>query len=70
VVESSVPVTAPATVPEIYLIFSGHGAQWAGMGKELLKDEFLRMDLERMNSILQRVEHPPSWSIIGLFSHL
>jgi len=65
VVDASAPAKAPAIAPEIYLIFSGQGAQWGGMGKELLNDEFVRMDLERMDSMLKMVEHPPSWSIIG-----
>jgi acyl transferase domain-containing protein len=48
------------------MIFSGQGAQWPGMGKELIEnDDFFRKDISAMDAVLQRLEHPPNWTIVG-----
>lgn len=48
------------------MIFSGQGAQWAGMGKEMIQgDPEFRADIETMDSILRGLKCPPSWTIIG-----
>ncbi|KAF2792570.1 KR domain-containing protein [Melanomma pulvis-pyrius CBS 109.77] len=67
--EGSVYTTAPivrasANVPGVTMVFSGQGAQWAQMGHELLQHstEFLQA-IETMDSILQNVKYPPTWSI-------
>ena len=46
--------------------FTGQGAQWAGMGTELMShfDAFQR-DIRTLDQILQEIESPPSWSIEG-----
>ena len=48
------------------MIFSGQGAQWAQMGNEMIhgNPEF-RADIEKMDSILQGLKYPPSWTIMG-----
>ncbi|KAI4601070.1 putative PKS/NRPS-like protein biosynthetic cluster [Pestalotiopsis sp. 9143b] len=45
-------------------VFTGQGAQWPGMGKELMTahDSFLQ-DIRAMDSHLAQLEHPPSFSI-------
>ncbi len=58
---------APSAVPPVNVIFSGQGAQWAGMGKELIQtDAQFRADIESMDGILQGLRHPPPWKIMGM----
>jgi acyl transferase domain-containing protein len=57
---------ATGQAPKVFLVFSGQGAQWPGMGRELIEgDDYFRKDIESMDGVLQRLEHPPSWSITG-----
>lgn len=66
VVETSPTAKAPGSESGVFLVFSGQGAQWAGMGSDLIEtDELFRRDIETMDAVLQRVEHPPSWSIMS-----
>jgi acyl transferase domain-containing protein len=55
-----------ASAPTISMIFSGQGAQWPGMGRELLlSNPLFRQDIIHMDNILQGLRIPPSWSMIG-----
>jgi len=68
-VDVSTPGKAPAKTPNIHMIFSGQGAQWPQMGRELIvSDPMFRIDLENMDRALQHISHPPSWSIISTCS--
>lgn len=45
-------------------VFTGQGAQWPAMGKELMEDyPSFRQDIERMDNALAQLKHAPSWSI-------
>lgn len=50
--------------PSITYVFTGQGAQWAGMGSDLLKtyDNFAR-NIQRMDRVLQLLQSPPQWTI-------
>ena len=64
--EVSSVVKRPKETPNVVLVFSGQGAQWAQMGHELLQSDLLfREDISAMDRILQSVQYPPSWSITG-----
>ncbi|KAK6950125.1 hypothetical protein Daesc_008451 [Daldinia eschscholtzii] len=64
VVEKSAPAKAPVGEPDIVMVFSGQGAQWPGMGKQLfLADEEFRINIREMDRLLKSLAHPPSWSI-------
>lgn len=55
----------PGPLP-LVLVFSGQGAQGPGMAKELIEsDESFRDDLVKMNHVLQNLEFPPLWNLIG-----
>ncbi len=59
-------ILAPAQPPAVTLVFSGQGAQWPEMGRELiLSDMRFRKDMSAMDRVLQGLAHPPAWSIIG-----
>lgn len=56
----------PTATPDLVMVFSGQGAQWPGMGRELiLKSSEFRIDIEAMDRILQSLQHPPAWKIEG-----
>ncbi|KAF6241032.1 hypothetical protein HO173_000826 [Letharia columbiana] len=54
----------PIVTPDLVMTFSGQGAQWPTMGRELvLKNSEFRSDIGAMDSILQSLQYPPAWSI-------
>ncbi|KAJ4861724.1 AMP-binding enzyme domain-containing protein [Trichoderma breve] len=57
------PAKCPAEPPSITMVFSGQGAQWAGMGKELFQLDGFRDDIKNMDNILRQLKTPPSWTI-------
>jgi acyl transferase domain-containing protein len=58
--------TGRGKAPEVTFVFTGQGAQWAGMGKDLL-NTFLtaRKDIQRLEEALGSLADGPSWSIKG-----
>lgn len=62
----STPRKAPAQPPKVTLVFNGQGAQWAGMGKELLQEDWeFANDIGRMDRVLRSLRTPPTWSMTG-----
>ncbi|KAH9844894.1 Polyketide synthase [Teratosphaeria destructans] len=54
-----------SNAPKISFIFTGQGAQWPQMGKDLLKYfPWTRTILQELDSILQAQPNPPSWSLL------
>lgn len=51
--------------PRVGFIFTGQGAQWSQMGRSLV-DNFseARDTIERLDSALRELVHPPAWSLI------
>lgn len=48
-------------------VFTGQGAQWVGMGKELLLEfDIFRNDIKAMDTALQKLKNAPCWSIEGM----
>jgi acyl transferase domain-containing protein len=55
-----------AKSPEIVMIFTGQGAQWPQMGRDLIEtNPDFREDIVAMDDLLQALDYPPSWSIQG-----
>ncbi|KAF7543126.1 hypothetical protein G7Z17_g10993 [Cylindrodendrum hubeiense] len=53
------------TVPTVNMIFTGQGAQWAGMAKELMDDyPIFQEDIVAMSHVLSQLEHPPAWNLV------
>ncbi|TLD16851.1 uncharacterized protein PgNI_01193 [Pyricularia grisea] len=64
IVETSPQAKVLGSDPKVVMIFSGQGAQWAKMGKELVQtDEDFKRDLQGMDRVLKSLPHPPQWSI-------
>lgn len=52
-------------------VFTGQGAQWAEMGKDLIEDfPSFKENIQEMDKILQECHTPPSWNILGMESLL
>ena len=51
--------------PRIGFVFTGQGAQWSQMGKQLLETfPLARAVVERLDKVLQAVPNPPKWSLL------
>lgn len=58
------PTSKFRAAPHITFVFTGQGAQWAGMGKELIEDfPSFDNDIREMSDIIERLPHPPSWNL-------
>jgi acyl transferase domain-containing protein len=57
-------VKSNITSPEMIWVFTGQGAQWAQMGKELLEQEPLfKQRIDILDSVLAGLPDPPSWNL-------
>ena len=55
----------PSGVSVAY-VFTGQGAQWPDMGKQLINSsERFRASVKQMDGALQALPHPPTWTIMG-----
>ncbi|KIA75874.1 polyketide synthase [Aspergillus ustus] len=53
--------------PEITFVFTGQGAQWPAMGKELIETfDIFRTSIQRLDQALQKLSSPPTWTLEGL----
>ena len=51
---------------EFAFVFTGQGAQWPGMGKELFEEfSVFRQSIREMDAVLRMIPHPPEWTIEG-----
>ncbi|KAH7002677.1 hypothetical protein EDB80DRAFT_809883 [Ilyonectria destructans] len=66
--------TAPSlcrNLDQVAYVFTGQGAQWTHMGKELMADfDSFLANIRSMDGILQSLQHAPSWSIEDTISRL
>ena len=56
----------PTDVPQLIWVFTGQGAQWARMGKELIeKVPLAGQRLKELQNILDDLPKPPTWTLKG-----
>lgn len=71
ILDTSSPVKAPTRTPDIVMVFSGQGAQWPTMGRELIhSDQTFGGAIREMDEILKSLTHPPTWSLAGRSSFI
>lgn len=51
--------------PKIGFVFTGQGAQWVQMGKDLVTFPLAKKELEHLDNVLANLPEPPRWSLIG-----
>ncbi|KAI0399293.1 hypothetical protein F4802DRAFT_610970 [Xylaria palmicola] len=52
--------------PTVSFVFTGQGAQWPQMGKDLLQFfPWTREILQELDDVLRNLRHPPSWSLVS-----
>jgi acyl transferase domain-containing protein len=57
----------PRNMPAINFVFTGQGAQWAGMGVELMAAiPRFREDIAHLDEVLHALPDGPEWSIRGM----
>ena len=57
--------------PAVTFVFTGQGAQWAGMGQNLMTQfQSFRDDIRFLDDILQQLERPPCWNLEGGYAAL
>lgn len=55
-----------AQPPRVAFIFTGQGAQWSQMGKDLIESfPLARSIIERLDAALQSLTLPPKWSLLA-----
>jgi len=58
------PATKFGPAPELVFVFTGQGAQWAEMGKQLIEEyPSFDEDIRAMDRILAGLPYPPPWTI-------
>ncbi|RYP26873.1 hypothetical protein DL766_006584 [Monosporascus sp. MC13-8B] len=67
VIETSTAVKSAAKSfnHNVIMVFSGQGAQWAGMGAQLLTNKQFLEDITAMDKILHGLKNPPTWTIMS-----
>ncbi|PHH63369.1 hypothetical protein CDD81_6066 [Ophiocordyceps australis] len=57
------PVVKSKAKPNVAFIFTGQGAQWAGMGADLMRYDSFARDIDDLDAGLQKLAYPPPWTI-------
>lgn len=61
----------PQNSPNLVFVYTGQGAQWPGMGKELLSIcGAFRQSLVQLDRFLQELPDAPKWNICGMSDFL
>ena len=59
-------INKPTETPNLIFSFTGQGAQWAQMGRELFSKEPLFSDsIKRLDKVLSSLPEPPQWNLRG-----
>lgn len=58
------PTIKFAQAPSLNFVFTGQGAQWGGMGADLLPSfPSFKADIQLMDKALRKLPHAPLWTI-------
>lgn len=64
---STEETAGPASILPIAFVYTGQGAQWPGMGLQLMKEyPSFRKSIRRLDAILKSLPKSPNWTIEGI----
>jgi acyl transferase domain-containing protein len=56
------------SAPMLVFVFTGQGAQWPRMGRELIKSvPRFKASIEELDRVLKTLPDPPGWKLLGKF---